>query len=119
MSKKTPVQLQREINAVLEVDAANDRRLAPGRDLTSQFYTLASKSIADAGGITALVAHTAMPPDARNRMADAARAFFRRVEKDRNAYRAQEGLEQALRVWNLIPEADALASWIADRVRRG
>lgn len=90
------------------VQAANERILAPLRARNAQFYTLASAAIRAAGGVPALVALTACPADARARMVEAARTFYRTTRVNRDAHRATDGLIDAMRAWGLEVEADAL-----------
>jgi hypothetical protein len=92
-----------------ELLAASDRILAPMRARNAQYYTLASAQIHAAGGVSALVAFTACPTAARERMVAAAREFYRTTRDHRDAHRATDGLILAMRAWNLETEADALA----------
>lgn len=92
------------------VTAANDRILAPLRAARAHYYTLASAAIAEAGGVSAVVAFNDVPADARARMVAAARTFCRRTRSDRQAARAVEGLAEAMLAWNLVPEATALSA---------
>lgn len=91
-----------------EVTAANDRALAPIRAMRAQYYTRASEAIRIAGGVSAVVAFTALPADARARMVAAARSFHAATRSDRHATRATEGLIEAMAAWNLAVEAAAL-----------
>lgn len=72
------------------VTAANDRILAPLLARRAQYYTLASAALAAAGGVSALIAFTAMPAAARARMVVAAREFYRSTRSDRDANRATD-----------------------------
>ena len=57
------------------------------------YYTRASEAIRAAGGVSSIVACTVCPADARERMVDAARSFYRTTRTDRHAARAAVGLE--------------------------
>lgn len=91
-----------------EVTAANDRALAPLLAMRARYYTLASEALRIAGGVSAIVAFTALPANARARMVAAARSFHAATRSHLHAARATEGLVEAMTAWNIADDAATL-----------